>query len=292
MRGRVGIYGSIAPMNRLVLIVLLGLLALPPPASAWSKRGHRLVGELAERQLQPATRSAVAELLEGEPEPSLGGVAYWADALRNDDPDRFAATSRWHYVKTQPGTCMIDRARDCPDGACVVGAIEAQSRILADTSRPRQERREALKFLVHFVGDVHQPMHAGYREDLGGNKIAIVLRTDIPPEAYARANYRDGLMQTNLHSLWDFYVLGSWPGTDEQYADRLDAPGWPARGPTLTPAAAWAAESCHVSDRPGLYPTETNLDAAYLDEFRPLQEQRVRQAAYRLAWLLDNLLAR
>lgn len=274
------------------LLLLLAATSLPPPAEAWAPRGHRLVGELAQRQLAPDTLRTVAELLEGEPEPTLGGVAYWADGLRHADPDRFAATSRWHYVKTQPGTCTIDRARDCPDGACVVGAIEAQSRILADAKRPREERREALKFLVHFVGDVHQPMHAGHREDQGGNRVAIVLRTEIPPEAYARDKYRDGVMQTNVHALWDYYVLGSFDGTDAQYADRLAAPGWPARGASLTPAAAWAGESCRLSDRDGLYPPDPNLDAAYLDAFRPLAEQRVRQAAFRLAWLLDSLLAR
>ena len=287
-----GACGSIPGMNKThALVLLLAAVSLSPPLEAWSPRGHRLVGELAERQLQPETRRAVAELLEGEPEPTLGGVAYWADALRNADPERFAATSRWHYVKLQPGTCTLDRAKDCPDGACVVGAIEAQSRILADASRPRDERREALKFLVHFVGDAHQPMHAGHREDQGGNRVAIVLRTDIPPEAYARDRYRDGVMQTNVHSLWDYYVLGSFDGTDAQYADRLHAQGWPARPASLTPAAAWAGESCRTSDRTGLYPADANLDHAYLDAFRPLAEQRVRQGAFRLAHLLDELLA-
>jgi hypothetical protein len=280
-------------MNRtIVMLFLVCALGSAPSAHAWSPRGHRLVGELAERQLHPDTRRAVAELLAGEPEPTLGGVAYWADALRGDDPDRFAATSRWHYVKTQPGSCTIDRARDCVDGACVVGAIEAQSRILADETRPQAERREALKFLVHFVGDAHQPMHAGHRDDRGGNTVAIVLRTDIPPEAYAREHYRDGVMQTNLHSLWDYYVLGSAPGTDAQYAERLAALGWPARPESLTPASAWAAESCRLGDRAGFYPADTNLDAAYLESFRPLAEQRVRQAAFRLAALLDGLLSR
>ncbi|HET9482409.1 MAG TPA: S1/P1 nuclease [Xanthomonadales bacterium] len=280
-------------MKRLsVLLPLVAVALLAPPVEAWSPRGHRLVGELAQRQLHPGTARAVDELLEGEPEPTLGGVAYWADALRAAEPERFAATSRWHYVKTQPGSCTIDRAKDCPDDACVVGAIEAQSRILADASRPREERRDALKFLVHFVGDVHQPMHAGHRDDQGGNKVALVLRTDIPPEAYARDKYRDGVMQTNVHAVWDYYVLGSFAGTDAQYADRLHAPGWPARLAVLTPAAAWAGESCRLSDRPGLYPADTNVDAAYLDAFRPLAEQRVRQAAFRLAWLLDTLLAR
>ena len=276
-------------LTTVLLVIALGHAA---PSMGWAERGHRLVGELAERQVRPATRQAIAELLEGEREPTLAGVAYWADALRGADPDRFAATSRWHYVKTTTGTCVVDRPRDCPDGACVVGAIETQSRILADTSRSREERRDALKFLVHFVGDVHQPLHAGHREDRGGNTVELVLRTGIEPEAYARAQYRDGVMQTNLHALWDYYVLESAHESVAAHADRLDEPGWPARPSAMTGATAWAAESCRVTDRPGFYPTETNLVEEDLAASRPLAEQRIRQAAFRLAALLDDLLGR
>lgn len=270
-----------------LLVTALGYTA---PSMGWAERGHRLVGELAERQLQPATRRAIAELLEGEPEPTLGGVANWADVLRGTDPDRFAATSRWHYVKTTAGTCVVDRARDCPGGECVVDAIAAQARILSDPTRPREERRDALKFLVHFVGDLHQPLHAGHRDDRGGNEAVIVLRTAIPPQAYAREQYRDGVMQTNLHALWDYYVLASANESAAAHADRLAAPGWPARPATLTGASAWAAESCRLTDRAGFYPAAANLADADLTAFRPLAEQRIRQAAFRLAALLDDLL--
>ena len=272
--------------------LLVAAMGHGSPSMAWAERGHRLVGELAERQLNPVTRRAIADLLEGEPEPTLGGIAYWADALRGSDPDRFAATSRWHYVKMTTGTCALDRTLDCPDGACVVGAIEAQAKILSDPARPREERRDALKFLVHFVGDVHQPLHAGHRDDRGGNTAELVLRTAIPPEAYAREHYRDGVMQTNLHALWDYYVLESANETAAQHADRLDAPGWPARPDTITPATAWAAESCRVTDRVDFYPAESNLDEGDLIAARPVAEQRIRQAAFRLAALLDDLLGR
>ena len=87
--------------------------------------------------------------------------ASWADELRYADPERFKATSRWHYINAKGGGCDFDPARDCPDGDCVTGALDRQLAILADRKQPLAARRDALKFVVHLVGDEHQPMHAG-----------------------------------------------------------------------------------------------------------------------------------
>lgn len=275
-------------MRRLFLTVFLLLLA--PSAMAWSVLGHRLTGELAQRHLTPAANAEVATLLAGEPDPSLAGVATWADTLRASDPARFKATSRWHYINTPPGTCSYVPERDCANGECVVGAIEAQRGILADRRQPRAARRDALKFLVHFVGDVHQPMHANNRADKGGNDYQISLRTDLQPEAYARRNYVDGVMGTNLHSIWDFYILGSLGLDLPRYADRLDALPWPPMTTPVSTPSAWAGESCRLVEARGLYPTGHKLDRTYLDKYRPLAEQRARQGAYRLAMLLNATL--
>ena len=271
-------------------ILLIALLLLAPSAMAWSALGHRLVGELAQRHLSPAANAEVATLLAGEPDPTLAGVATWADTLRASDPDRFKATSRWHYINTPAGTCRFDPQRDCPDGECVIGAIDAQRRILADRRQPHAARRDALKFLVHFVGDVHQPMHANNRGDKGGNDFQISLRTDLPPVAYARARYSDGVMGTNLHSVWDFYILGSQGLDLRQYAARLDALPWPQMTPPVSAAQGWAGESCRLVDSRNLYPATRKMDRGYLDAQRPLAEQRVRQAGYRLAALLNATL--
>lgn len=269
-----------------ILTFLAGLVACAA-AHAWSPLGHELVGELAQRQLTPTARAAVAELLAGEPDPTLGGVAYWADALRGSDPERFRATARWHYVKTPD--CIYDAARDCPDGECLLAALDAQWTILADATQPREARRDALKFVVHLVGDAHQPFHASAHEDRGGNQVSLTLRTTIEPEAYARAQYRDGVMATNLHSLWDYYVLASHGEGRTAYADRLAAAGWPAPPAQLSPASAWTFESCRLIDRRGLYPAQGELTETDLAGWRPLAEQRVKQGAYRLAHRLNTL---
>ncbi len=276
---------------RLPALAVLALLLLAGPAGAWSALGHRLVGELAQRHLDPRAQAAVAALLAGEPEPTLAGVATWADDLRNDDPPRFKATSKWHYINAEGGGCGFDLARDCPDGNCVVAAIERQRAILADRGQPREARRDALKFIVHLVGDVHQPMHAGDRPDAGGNRYQVSLRTELEPEAYARNKYADGVMGTNLHSVWDYYVLGEAGLGLAAYADRLDALPWPpVREAGLAPPLAWAGESCRLIQARGLYPDSHKMDRRYPDAMRPLAEQRVRQAAYRLALLLNQAL--
>ena len=247
-----------------LLATALATVSVAGPAAAWGALGHRLVGELAERHLDPRARAEVAQLLQGEADPSLAGVSNWADELRTQDPERFKATSRWHYINAEGGGCAFDVARDCPADDCVVAALEAQRLILADRSQPLAARRDALKFIVHFVGDVHQPMHAGDRDDSGGNRFQVSLRTPLEPEAYARKNYVDGVMGTNLHSVWDFYVL----------------------------AGLFGRESCRLIEARALYPAQPAIDHGYLDSMRPLAEQRLRQAAWRLAQLLDQTLAR
>ena len=273
-----------------LVIACLAALAASPAAHAWSALGHRMVGELAERHVRPETEAQIRLLLAGEEDPTLAGVATWADELRNSAPETFRATSRWHYVNTSDGTCDFVMERDCKDGQCVIGAIEAQRKILADRARSLQARRDALKFLVHFVGDVHQPMHANNHPDKGGNDFQVSLRTDLQPEAYARKNYVDGVMGTNLHSVWDYYVLASRKLDLPGYTTRLDALPWPPVTTPLSAPEAWAAESCRLIEARGLYPPTHKLDIAYLDAMRPLAEQRVRQAAWRLAEVLNETL--
>lgn len=281
---------------RRTLTALVAASALAAPSAfAWSQLGHWLVGELASRQLTPAAKKQVAELLQGEPTPTLAGVASWPDEMRQSDPARFKTTSRWHYIDSEDGTCDFVLKRDCPDGNCVVDAIGAQSKLLADTSQPLAARRDALKFLVHFLGDVHQPLHAGNRDDAGGNKYQISLTTDLQPEAYARQNYANGVMGTNLHAVWDYYILASAKLTPPQYADKLQGEGVRKLAPaTLGTPLQWAEESCGTIDVHQIYPLtaqgkeQHKLDGTYLDLQRPVAEAQVRIAAARLAELLNE----
>lgn len=277
-------------MARLLFILLL-FAAMAAPAQAWSPLGHRLIGELAQRQLDPAAQREVARLLAGEPEPTLAGVANWADTLRQSDPARFRATSRWHYINVRSGpACTYQRERDCADGDCVIEALERERAVLADRRQSLARRRDALKFVVHFAGDIHQPMHNGVRDDAGGNQVELELHTTLEPEAYAREHYVDGVMATNLHALWDYYVLGELRLDEALYLRLLMAAGPVPPGTPLATPAAWSRESCLLNEAWGTYPLQATLDRRFADAMRPLAERRILQGGYRLAALLNEAL--
>jgi hypothetical protein len=252
------------------------------PALAWSKQGHQLVGELAQSGLTPAARAQVDLLLAGEPDPTLAGVAVWADEIRSQGTALGRRSLRWHFINFERGACVYAPARDCPDGNCVVGAINAQRAILADRGQSAQARREALKFLVHFVGDAHQPLHAGYRHDRGGNDFQLNYRGSGAPDGEG----------TNLHGVWDYWLVRSAGLDNDDYAAHLRSlplPADPAAG-SDNPAAEWAMESCRLIDAQAIYPPSRKITDAYLDQHRPLAEQRIRQAGARLAALINSAL--
>lgn len=269
-------------MRRLTLVVLCFAVLCAfaaAPAAAWGRLGHRLVAALAWDELSPNARAAVAELLNGEADPTLPGVAVWADDLRANDPDLGRRSAKWHYVNIAEHDCAYVAARACPGGDCVVEAIRTQTAILADRSRPRAERAQALKFVVHFVGDVHQPLHAGFAHDKGGNDFQVNL---------------DG-RGSNLHSLWDSGLLNSGGLDEAGYLQRLrKMPLAVARAKRPLPpdAAHWAEASCKVVREPGLYPASAKISPAYLQHWRPLAEAQVRRGGSQLAVVLNAALAR
>lgn len=268
-------------------LACLLLLIAPLTAFGWSAQGHWLIGDLASRQLTAHARQQVAWLLEGEAEPTLAGVSTWADQLRASSPEEYKRTAPWHYINSKDGTCDFVPPRDCPDGHCAPGAIETQIKILGDAQQPREMRRDALKFVVHFVGDVHQPLHAGPRDDAGGNRYAVTVHSDVPPPDYAAKRPE---LVANLHAVWDYYVLGSRHLGNEAYANAL-AGNLPHLSPDkIGTPFEWARESCLEVESHGIYPAEHVIDQAYLNAQRPLAEQQVRVAAVRLAKLLNRAL--
>ncbi len=273
-----------AAMKRLISAVIV--LAFAAPAFGWSKQGHQLVGELAQRDLTPGARAQVDLLLAGEPVPTLAGVSTWADEIRAESRTTGNAlgerSSRWHYINFDRAGCDYVPARECPDGNCVIGAINAQRAILADTTQPLQARREALKFVVHFVGDAHQPMHAGFRHDRGGNNFQLNYRGKGAPKGEG----------TNLHGVWDYWLLQSAGLDNPAYTAKLLLSPLP-EGTQLAadnPPAEWTLESCRLITSVSAYPPKRRITDAYLDLHRPTAEKRVRQAGARLAALINGAL--
>ena len=186
--------------NRILALLagLLALLGLASPAQAYWEYGHESVSRIAWEQMRPDTRRQVAALLrQGRlletrdcPVATIEQASVWADCIKPLG-DRFAYVYSWHYQNVD--VCKpFNLKAACKDGNCVSAQIERNARLLADRSVPTRERLMALALLVHFMGDLHQPMHAGDHQDLGGNKVA--------------ANYGIVSGRANLHSIWDGWL--------------------------------------------------------------------------------------
>lgn len=135
--------------------VLVFAFWVPNVALAWGYDGHRIVADIAEQHLTTETRREVAELLKLDRASSLGDIATWADETKNK------TSGRWHYVNLpRDAGCQYVRKRDCPDGHCIVEALKKQYHRYNTSTSPKN-RLKALRYLVHLVADVHQPLHAG-----------------------------------------------------------------------------------------------------------------------------------
>jgi hypothetical protein len=237
-----------------------------------------VVAELAQRQLGPAAEREVERLLAPEHTTRLADVANWPDQIRNDPAQQavWKRTGRWHYINFSSGRCDYVAPRDCPKGECVVAALEREVQVLGDRAQPDAVRRQALKFVVHLVGDVHQPLHAGYRPDRGGNQYQVQF---------------DG-KGSNLHKVWDSGLLNTRHLRWQEYASLLDgrAPVIlpPASAPLDDPYAQWAEESCRLTAAMDFYPSRRRIGSAYVADNLPLAERRLREAGRRLAELLNS----
>ena len=259
--------------------LLTALTLVSTDALAWGAQGHRLVARVAEPRLTPQTRAEVARLLATEPGATLASIAPWADELRAKDPGLGKRSTGWHYVNIGEDDCHYEVERNCRNGNCVVEALKTQTAILGDRSRPDAERAQALKFVVHFVGDIHQPMHAGYGHDKGGNDFQVQF------------NGRG----TNLHSLWDSGMLNTLKLDDDAFTQRLAARPKPKVGKRSaigTDAVAWAEASCRIAIAPGVYPTQRTLGPEYTAIYLPVVESELRLAGERLAVLLNDTLGK
>ena len=170
---------------RVMLLIFFGFAA--QTAYAWGSEGHALVADIAEANLTVKAKQQIQALLALEGYSHLEEVASWAD----HSPPRDAQTSPWHYVAIPLAASQFDEQRDCLNHNCVIGKIADFAHQLADKNLDQNQRLQALKWLVHFVGDLHVPLHAANNNDHGGN--------DVKLHYFAR--------ETNFHKLWDTTIL-------------------------------------------------------------------------------------
>jgi hypothetical protein len=262
-------------------------LVLPAPAWAWGRDGHRIVGRIAEARLTPAAREAIAKLLGEDKRLSDDEVANWADKIRNEFPE----TGPWHYVDIPVEEGKYDPARDCKYSDCVIDRIEMFREVLANKEVKPAERVRALKFLVHLVGDLHQPLHCAERKDSSGRRdqggnLCFVRFLDEPD-------------LINLHRVWDYKIIErALTGSDPlAYAEKLDAKiaGDAASRWRGGSAKQWAVESFETAVKhvyAGVAPDgePTPLDHTYVDNGQKLIDEQLAKAGIRLAEILNRTL--
>ncbi len=265
-------------MKRTVRL-LLTVLLLPAQGAAWGREGHRIIADLADRYLDPAARREVQALLDVEGAVSMADVASWGDEVRERQPE----TRPWHFVDIpvhpEAGPVGYDPARDCPGDHCIVTRLAAEETVLGDPHAEPHTRLEALKWVIHLVGDLHQPLHCANDHDRGGNQVRVRL--------FRR--------ETNLHAVWDTALLEQAGTADLAYAIRLESLITPAEATAWregTPST-WATESNAIARRviySALPHTPGQLPEDYVQQAIPTVDGQLERAGVRLADILNRTL--
>jgi hypothetical protein len=273
MSGRlVAVLRPILPM----VILCFGPSSSIQPAHAWGRLGHRISARIAEPRLSPSALRAVRDLL--EPGETLADAASWADENRRDVP----GSGPWHYINVPISEPRFD-ARFCNDAGCVLSKLDEYRRILADRSASRDQRRLALRLVVHFVQDIHQPLHVGDRDDRGGN--------DLQLQFFGKGS--------NLHRIWDSGLLERQDRRESDWVNTLNAAITPAaaeRWARITSPEDWADESLAVARRAYCFPGSDDqlrpgarIGRAYEHANLPIVRERLEQSGVRLAALLNAI---
>ncbi len=272
---------------RLLIPALLALL--PSPATAWWDYGHQTIARIAWLQVKPATRTRMQALFARQtaletprcPVRTIEEASVWPDCVKPGE--RFSYAFSWHFQNID--LCKpFDLKAACPFGNCVSAQITRNAKLLADRSVPDRERLQAIAFLVHLVGDLHQPLHAADRSDQGGNK--------------TRTRYGEAGPYP-LHMIWDGYLAErsiTSPAAEAagllreaSHEDRAAISGtvedWSREGWATARAIAYGTDPCS-EPRPAVQLQRAEIEAAM-----PVVRRQVLRAGLRLARMLDEALS-
>ncbi|HEX6375581.1 MAG TPA: S1/P1 nuclease [Allosphingosinicella sp.] len=255
-------------MRRFILALLC--CALPAsPALAWGQTGHRVTGAVAERYLSGAARANVQLLLGTE---TLAQAATWPDDMRSDPAEFWQKTaSPFHYVTVPAGS--THSATGAPPEGDAVTALERFAQVLRDPDASAADKRLALRFTIHIIGDLHQPLHAGRPGDRGGNDVKVTLFG----------------AQTNLHSVWDSGMIDARQLSHGELAEWLVGAITPAQVVAWSnpDPQIWIAES--VALRETLYPANPKLSYAYAYQHGAALDGRLSRGGVRIAAYLNRI---
>jgi hypothetical protein len=252
------------------LIALTAALAAPvSPSFGWGQTGHRITATIAEQNLSGLARANIELLLGTE---SLPQAVTWPDDMRSDTSEFWQRTaSPWHYVTVPTGVAYGPSL--APAEGDAVTALRQFSQTLRDPNAGLEQKQMALRFIIHIVGDLHQPLHAGRPGDRGGNNFRVTYFGQ----------------QTNLHSVWDSGMIDSRGLSYSEYAawlERMTTAREIVEWSNVDPVV-WISESTAL--RETIYPEDTRLSYAYAFQHGRDLDRRLAQAGIRIAAYLNQL---
>lgn len=257
-----------------VFATLLLPILCTPCSWAWGPLAHRVTARMAEGRLTPRALAAVRDLLErGE---RLEDAAVWADEQRE-----VPGSEAWHYVNVPISQPRYD-AIFCPPKGCIVSKIEEFRFVLADPKAPKPVKRRALKFLVHFVADLHQPLHVGDNGDRGGNLLQVLF-------------FGEG---SNLHRVWDSQIMERrtdnkqvWLWDMTSAANPRMVEEWSRGTPEdwATETLAVAKEVYRLPGKRTLIRPGAKLGDDYISFALPVIQRQLAKAAVRTAYVLNGV---
>ena len=239
------------------------------PALAWGQTGHRVTGAVAERYLSGVARANVQLLLGTE---SLAEAATWPDDMRSDPAEFWQRTaSPWHFVTVPQGRTYAEAG--APTEGDAVTALARFAQTLRDPNATLEAKRLALRFSIHIIGDLHQPLHNGRQGDRGGNNVRVTWFGE----------------QTNLHSVWDSGMI------DARQLSHSELAEWLARSITpeeviawsVTSPETWIAESVVLREQ--VYPENVQLSYAYAYRHGDALDERLSRGGVRIAAYLNEV---
>jgi hypothetical protein len=251
--------------------ILFTLLAMTCSlnAFAWGQTGHRVTGAIAEQYLTPKAQAAIHTLL---PMEDLAEASTYADEMRSNPTAFWQNTARpFHYVTIPAGKRYAQIG--APEKGDAISALTMFTAALKDPDASVEQKRLALRFVIHIIGDLHQPLHAGNGKDKGGNDIKVnFFRND-----------------SNLHKVWDSEMLDQRQLSYTEWAAQLsrrispqDIKAWSVTDPLI-----WVAESSKIRDE--IYPQEEKISWDYLYVHMPQVKSRLQMAGIRIAAYLNEL---
>jgi hypothetical protein len=263
-------------VKKIVVLLLIVYFFIPYFSEAstlkpfWGDNGHRVVGYIADKYLSKKARKKIKQILGNE---SLAMASTWSDFIKSDSTLN-AQTATWHYVNIPDGQTYAQAQKE-PKGD-VIEAIDRMMKDLQDASASIEKRRFALRFLIHLVGDLHQPLHTGRADDLGGNKIKV--------RWFGR--------ETNLHRVWDSDLIDNMGLSYTEIAESINfANKEQIRTWQSTDHRAWVDESRVAAQK--VYASakdDAKLSYRYAYDFDEMLKLKLLQGGVRLAGLLNKVL--